>query len=74
MAGVHTARVVVDERNAVTESDEGNNQLTVQMPEVVAPDLIVAEVTWLPTAQFSDGEGIPVSATIRNNWQRRHLT
>ena len=64
--GIHTATVVVDEADAVTESDEQNNQLIEQLPEVVAPDLIVFEVTWSPAAQFSDGEEIPVFATLLN--------
>ena len=64
--GIHTARVVVDDANAVTESDEANNQLIEQLPEVVAPDLIVIELTWAPTAEFNDGEQIPVFATLHN--------
>ena len=44
-SGVHTARVVVDETNAVTESDETNNQLTMVLPKIADSLVVVGQVT-----------------------------
>ena len=64
--GIHTALVIVDSVDTVAESDEGNNELTEQLPEVIAPDLIVTDLSWSLTAEFSDGEQIPIFATLLN--------
>ena len=67
--GVHEVKAVADADQEVTESTESNNERIQVLPEVVLvvqPDLIVAELTWSPLADFSDGEQIPVFATIQN--------
>jgi|GEM_PF-3069408 len=48
--GRHSARVVVDEDEAVRESNEGNNAATQDTPEltILYPDLIVSNVVWMP--------------------------
>jgi hypothetical protein len=63
-AGTHTIRIVSDEPNAVTESDESNNvfETTITVPEA---DLIVKSITPVST-NLPNGSSAKFQAVIRN--------
>ena len=62
--GKETVRAVVDERNAVAEADEADNELARALPEIPAPDLVVTDIT-APERALS-GERIEITWTIVN--------
>ena len=64
--GLHTAKTIVDEYNNITESNENNNELLQALPEVLAPDLVVTAITWLPSGNISDGQPVTLTATVNN--------
>ena len=64
--GTHTAKVLVDDYDKVTESDEGNNELTMPLPETLAPDLTITNITWSPHEGFSDGEAVNITTIVKN--------
>ncbi len=63
--GNHTIKVVVDYSNSISESNESNNALEVNLKKVENPDLIVSDLTWSPE-NFSDGQVVKFNATIEN--------
>ena len=64
-AGQHTLRVLVDSTNTVPESDEGNNDRTLDAPAVPFPDLLVKEILFAP-AQPSEGTNLSFTARVQN--------
>lgn len=63
-AGSHIIKAVIDYDNSVTEIDENNNDRTFAL-SVLAPDLIVASISWLPENP-STGDKVTFSVTIKN--------
>ena len=63
--GVHTIRVTVDEYNAIGELLETNNTLDTPLPEVLAPDLTVPDVTWLPVT-IGDSDLVTFNVRVEN--------
>jgi subtilase family serine protease len=59
----HTFRAIVDEANAIVESDESNNEKTVVLP---APDLTIEAVTWSPTG-FSENSTVTFTIIAGNH-------
>ncbi|MBI4283375.1 MAG: PD40 domain-containing protein [Chloroflexi bacterium] len=64
--GLHAVKAIVDEYNDITESNETNNQLSQALPAVLAPDLTVIAITWLPSENISDGQPVTLTATLEN--------
>ncbi|MBI4286474.1 MAG: leucine-rich repeat domain-containing protein [Chloroflexi bacterium] len=65
-SGLHTLRVVADEYNAVKESDETNNELSVTLPNVPPPDLTITGFATTITGNTSEGDRVTLTATIKN--------
>lgn len=63
--GTHALKIVADQYNHISESNETNNTVTLDLPEVLRSDLNVSGLSWTP-ATFSDGERVTLNATIRN--------
>jgi len=63
--GNHTIKVVADSHNAVTESNETNNERSRALYPAELADIIVADITWSP-ASFNDGDTVTFTATIQN--------
>ncbi|MEJ2392692.1 MAG: CARDB domain-containing protein [Gammaproteobacteria bacterium] len=63
--GEHTIRVLVDETDAVFESDEGNNLLALDLAEVEGADLAVAELSWTPET-ITDSDTVTFAARVAN--------
>jgi len=68
-AGSHLIKVVADLSNEVTESNETNNIQTYTF-SIMAPDFIVAEITWLPESPSND-ETITFNVTVKNQGSGR---
>ncbi len=64
--GNHTAKAVVDEYNTVVESSEANNQAEQTLPAILAPDLIISSLTWLPVSGIVDGDVQLITVTVTN--------
>ncbi len=69
-ADPHQFVVVADSRKEVTESDEDNNELTVNYDATVAADLAVSSITSSPRKPSID-EDTTIRVTIRNDGQGR---
>jgi subtilase family serine protease len=63
-AGSHIIKAVIDYENSVAEIDENNNDKTFAF-SVLAPDLVVASITWLPVNP-SIGDKVTFSVTVKN--------
>ncbi len=61
VTSVHTIKAIIDYQNNVAESDENNNESTVNLLTMY-PDLTVTDVTWSPT---NAGAGDTVTFTIK---------
>ena len=64
-AGTHTGVFAVDPDNIVEESDETNNTLSFDLPEIPFPDLIVSDIALL-TESPVQGEIATVQVTLDN--------
>ncbi len=64
-AGTHTGEFVVDTDNIVEESDETNNILTFDLPEIPYPDLVVHDISLLTEVPVQ-GEISSVQVTLDN--------
>lgn len=62
--GVHTIRIIIDAADAITETDETNNDFTFTIT-VVAPDLSITDVTASPTL-MNNGTNTQFTAVIKN--------
>ncbi len=62
--GTHVFKVVADSEEALAESDETNNEMTVTLP-TLAPDLTVHDIVWV-SANLSVGDKVTFIATIQN--------
>jgi len=65
----HKVRLIVDYYQAVKESDESNNDKTVNFL-TLAPDLTVKDITWLP-ADAGAGDTVTFTGTIKNQGSGR---
>lgn len=63
-AGSHIIKAVIDYDNNVAEIDENNNDKTFAF-SVLAPDLVVASIAWLPKNP-SIGEKVTFTVTVKN--------
>jgi subtilase family serine protease len=63
--GDHTIKAVVDYWNSVTESNETNNTLELNLTKIDQADLIVPSINWSPS-NFSDGQTVTFNATVAN--------
>ena len=63
--GTHKIKVVADDTNVVSESDETNNEMEITLPEPLFMDLIVQDITWTPTNPQVD-EQVTFMVTIKN--------
>ncbi|MFC2071058.1 CARDB domain-containing protein, partial [Chloroflexota bacterium] len=63
-AGVYTVKLKIDPNNKIIESDENNNEKTVDFIPII-PDLFVSSVVWVPTNP-SVGETVNFTVTIGN--------
>ena len=63
-AGEHDIKAIVDQNDAVPESDEGNNEMTVLFSALL-PDLIIDEISWSPT-EPSLGDNVSFTVTVTN--------
>ena len=62
--GQHSIKAVIDEDNAVAESDETNNEQVVTF-STLPPDLIVEDVTWSPENP-SENDEVVFTITVKN--------
>ena len=69
-ADPHQFVVVADSRKEVTESDEDNNELTVNYDATVAADLVVSSITSSPRKPSID-EDTTIKVTVNNKGQGR---
>ncbi len=65
----HEIRLIIDYYQAVKESDETNNEKTLNLL-TLTPDLIVKDITWLP-ANAGAGDNVTFTVTIRNQGSGR---
>ena len=63
-AGSHTIKAVVDYSDAVTESNETNNEKTVTL-STLPPDFIIETITWSPENALM-GDTVTFTVTIKN--------
>jgi subtilase family serine protease len=63
-ADFHTVSAVADANSRVMESDETNNEKTVGLP-VLAPDLIIQDITWSPSPPLID-QAVTFSVIVKN--------
>ncbi|MCL7414047.1 MAG: hypothetical protein M8353_10625, partial [ANME-2 cluster archaeon] len=63
--GEHKIKAVVDNNHLVTESNESNNAMELNLTKVDIADLIVSDLTW-PYSNFSDGETVTFTAVVEN--------
>lgn len=62
-AGTHDIKAIVDENDAVPETDEDNNEMTVLFSALL-PDLIIDDISWSPTEpSLSDNVSFTVTVT-----------
>jgi subtilase family serine protease len=64
LAGSHVIRAVADCDNKITESDENNNENSYAF-SVLAPDLVVAAITWVPESP-SISDKVTFTLTVKN--------
>jgi uncharacterized repeat protein (TIGR01451 family) len=63
-AGSHAIKAIVDQDGWVTESDETNNEKTIEFT-TCAPDLIIEKITWLPE-EPSERDNATFTVFIKN--------
>jgi len=64
-AGSHTMEAVADYKESVMESDETNNKKTLTFGGALLPDLIIEDITWLPTNP-SIGDEVTFMIIVKN--------
>ena len=64
--GDHKVRAFADRFGVVPESNEGNNDLVESLPGVLAPDLVISEITTSPSENLVDGQQGAIAATVTN--------
>ncbi len=64
-AGRHTLQVVADATRIISETNEDNNAAELALPEITAPDLVVAQLTLNPATGFFSGDTVTVAATVQ---------
>ena len=64
-AGSHTMEAVADDKERVYESDETNNKKTITFSDASLPDLIIENITWLPTNP-SIGDEVTFMVIVKN--------
>ncbi|MBI4188195.1 MAG: hypothetical protein HY529_03200 [Chloroflexi bacterium] len=64
-AGAYVVRVIVDPFDRVLESNESNNEKTVNFSGAPAPDLIIQSITWSPPIP-AVGEKMTLTVIIKN--------
>ena len=62
--GQHTIKAVADSNNQVAESDETNNEKTLNLSTIV-PDLLIQNITWSPT-EASAGDTVTFTVKTKN--------
>ncbi len=67
--GSHTIRAVVDQENYIVESNESNNEKTVNFT-TLAPDLIIQNITWSPDNP-SKNDDVTFTVGIKNQGSGR---
>ncbi|HJH29022.1 MAG TPA: hypothetical protein C5S51_04930 [Methanosarcinaceae archaeon] len=65
LSGSHTFRGLVDKDDSIPESDESNNENTVTYSSTSLSDLVVQDITWIPSVS-SIGDTITFSVIIKN--------
>jgi subtilase family serine protease len=63
-AGFHDVKAIADSKQMISESDESNNEKTVDLPALV-PDLIIQNITCSP-ASPSIADRVTTAVTIKN--------
>ncbi|HKL21878.1 MAG TPA: CARDB domain-containing protein, partial [Tichowtungia sp.] len=63
--GTNTVEVRIDYQDYVEESSEGNNTLSQTLPEIIAPDIVVTNVSWLPQS-INEGETVQFFFSVTN--------
>ena len=62
--GIHRLKATVDETNTVKETDEDNNTLSSTLPNILASDLVVTSITWVPATEIREGQEVTFTATV----------
>jgi len=57
--------VDADYYNQISESNETNNSLLLNLTKIDSPDLVISGITWTPL-NFSDGQVVTFNATVQN--------
>jgi subtilase family serine protease len=57
--------VIADSNNAISESNETNNERSEPLPDVEQADLIIEALTWTPS-NFSDGQVVTFTVSVGN--------
>ncbi len=68
-AGSHIIKAIVDKDNLINESNETNNERTVEFSTFI-PDLIIESITWSPEAP-EEGDNVIFSVNITNQGDGR---
>ncbi len=63
--GDHDVTIVVDEPDAVTETDEADNTLLASLATVAAAELSVADIAWVP-ASIMESDPVTITAALAN--------
>lgn len=69
-AGSHAVKAIVDKDNWIPESDENNNQTTVNYSATSLPDLIIENITWKPSSP-SVGDTVTFTIAVKNKGNGR---
>ena len=64
-AGSHTIEAVADYKESIMESDETNNKKTLTFGGALLPDLVIEDITWLPTNP-SIGDIVTFMVIVKN--------
>ncbi|MEJ5252448.1 MAG: CARDB domain-containing protein [Armatimonadota bacterium] len=65
ISGVHTLHIVADPYFRLPDANFDNNRASVQLPEIIAPDLEIANLTYSPEA-FIAGQRVSMAVEVRN--------
>ena len=68
--GTHTLHVVADPNFRVPDPNADNNRASLQLPEIIPPDLEVASLTYSPDS-FAFRQRVSVAVEVRNAGQGR---
>ncbi|MEJ7614743.1 MAG: CARDB domain-containing protein [Candidatus Fervidibacter sacchari] len=68
LVGKQNLKVKADVNNNIPETNENDNEKSINIPQFRLPDLEVTDITWSPQ-EFTVGQSVTFNITVRNNGQ-----